>query len=393
VGPRPGSSFLSGKGQAAAILDALRKDGRIALCIHFEFGKATLLQDAQPVIDEIAKILQADCGERNGGRPGEEPACRAGEAMIKHVVLGALLFGAAVSAGLADDGLPALNDEACRQLAAALERWLPARDAATAAGLQDLARDQARVEAIEREIADIAAGRKDALAALKARSKRVAVPPAASYVPRCSAMFTAHTAAPTAIFTFGKAFRPRGPNVDLHTDPLDVDATSLAEWERISNAAIAFYEQKGFVRIEKDMTSLVWMKPRAEPRDVTVIICAIWNCGTTAFDDLLRACGDLPKGPALLLEPRQEGEKPAMAAPAAGAGGALSERMAELLSAAHQARQDLRAPEELRALEEAARTVPDESVRVFARTRGRNAEVYARHAARLDPLIERAIGQ
>jgi hypothetical protein len=180
----------------------------------------------------------------------------------------------------------------------------------------------------------------------------------------------------------------------LHSYPLDVDSASLAEWERISKAATAFYEQKGFERIEKDITSLVWMEPRAEPRDLTAIICANWNCGTTAFDDLKRACGDLPSGPALRLAPRQEeGEGAATAAPAAATAASLSDRMAELLSAANQARQDLRAPDELRALEEAARTVPDESFRAFARTRRRNAEVYARHAARLDPLIERAIAQ
>jgi hypothetical protein len=37
--------------------------------------------------------------------------------------------------------------------------------------------------------------------------------------------------------------------------------------------------------------------------------------------------------------------------------------------------------------------VPDDSIRALARTRRRNAEVYARHAARLDPLVERAISQ
>jgi outer membrane protein OmpA-like peptidoglycan-associated protein len=46
--------------EAAAILDSLRKDGRIALYINFDTGKATLRPDARPVIDEIAKALQGD---------------------------------------------------------------------------------------------------------------------------------------------------------------------------------------------------------------------------------------------------------------------------------------------------------------------------------------------
>lgn len=303
----------------------------------------------------------------------------------------AMQLAAAAPAAVADEGLPSLTDEGCRQLAAALERHLPQRDSAATAGLDGLARAQGRSETLVREIEDIGAGKRDALAALKARTRRVAAPPGARYAPRCSAMFTAHTFAPTAIYTFGKALRPRGPGVDLRSDPLDVDAASLAQWEKIRDAAIAFYEQRGFVRLEEASATLAWMEPRADPRDLTVIVCANWNCGTTAFDDLKRACGELPDGPALRLAPRQESGEPA-AAPA-GTVAPLSDRMGELLGAANQARQDLRAPEELRALEEAARTVPDESVRAFARTRQRNAEVYARHAARLDPLIGRAIGQ
>jgi hypothetical protein len=307
----------------------------------------------------------------------------------------AMLFAAAASTAMADEGVPALTDEGCRQLAAALERYLAQREAVAAEGLRDVARAQARAEGLVREIEDIGAGRADALAALKKRSKRVAAAPGARYAPKCSAMFTAHTLEPTVIYTFGKALRARGPGADLRNDPLDVDAASLAEWERIRDAAVAFFETKGFARIEVDNApaSLVWMEPRAEPRDLTVVVCANWNCGTAAFDDLKRACGELPNGPALRLKPRQESGEAAAAEPAAGPVGPLGDRMGELLSAANQARQDLRAPEELRALEEAARSVPEESIRAFARTRRRNAEVYARHAARLDPLVERAIGQ
>jgi hypothetical protein len=311
--------------------------------------------------------------------------------MNARAALGALLLAAAGGA-FGQEMIPALTDEGCRRLAAALERYLPARDSAAKAGLQDLARAQARSEALIREIEDIAAGKKDSLAALKERSTRVAAPPGARYAPRCSAMFTAHTLTPTVIYTFGKALRPRGPGVDLRSDPLDVDAASLVQWETTRDAAIAFYQQRGFVRAEKDITSLVWMAPRAEPRDLSVIVCANWSCGTATFDDLKRACADLPQGPALRLEPRQESEEPAAAAPE-GTVAPLSDRMGELLHAARQARDDLRAPEELRALEEAARSVPDDSIRALARTRRRNAEVYARHAARLDPLVERAISQ
>lgn len=49
-------SFLD----AAAMKKSLDADGRVALYINFDTDKATLRPDATPVIDEIAKLLQAD---------------------------------------------------------------------------------------------------------------------------------------------------------------------------------------------------------------------------------------------------------------------------------------------------------------------------------------------
>jgi len=45
---------------AAAMKKKLDADGRVALYINFDTDKATLRPDAAPVIDEIAKLLQAD---------------------------------------------------------------------------------------------------------------------------------------------------------------------------------------------------------------------------------------------------------------------------------------------------------------------------------------------
>lgn len=45
---------------AAAMKQALDKDGRVALHINFDVDKATLRPDAQPVIDEIGKLQAAD---------------------------------------------------------------------------------------------------------------------------------------------------------------------------------------------------------------------------------------------------------------------------------------------------------------------------------------------
>ncbi len=45
---------------AAAMKKSLDADGRVALYINFDTDKATLRPDAAPVVDEIAKLLQAD---------------------------------------------------------------------------------------------------------------------------------------------------------------------------------------------------------------------------------------------------------------------------------------------------------------------------------------------
>ena len=45
---------------AAAMKQAIDKDGRVALHINFDTDKATLRPDAQPVIDEIGKLLDGD---------------------------------------------------------------------------------------------------------------------------------------------------------------------------------------------------------------------------------------------------------------------------------------------------------------------------------------------
>lgn len=46
--------------QADALRAALDKDGRVALYVNFDFAKATLKPDAQPVIEQVAAMLQAD---------------------------------------------------------------------------------------------------------------------------------------------------------------------------------------------------------------------------------------------------------------------------------------------------------------------------------------------
>jgi outer membrane protein OmpA-like peptidoglycan-associated protein len=45
---------------AAAMKQAIDKDGRVALHVNFDVDKATLRPDAQPVVEEIGKLLAAD---------------------------------------------------------------------------------------------------------------------------------------------------------------------------------------------------------------------------------------------------------------------------------------------------------------------------------------------
>ena len=44
---------------ASAMKQAIDKDGRVALHVNFDVDKATLRADAQPVIEEIGKLLGA----------------------------------------------------------------------------------------------------------------------------------------------------------------------------------------------------------------------------------------------------------------------------------------------------------------------------------------------
>jgi outer membrane protein OmpA-like peptidoglycan-associated protein len=45
---------------AGTMLDALNKDGRVALYINFDTGKATIRPDSQPIIDQIVQMMKAN---------------------------------------------------------------------------------------------------------------------------------------------------------------------------------------------------------------------------------------------------------------------------------------------------------------------------------------------
>jgi outer membrane protein OmpA-like peptidoglycan-associated protein len=45
---------------ASAMLDALNKDGRIALYINFDTGKATIRPDSKPIIDQIVQMMKTN---------------------------------------------------------------------------------------------------------------------------------------------------------------------------------------------------------------------------------------------------------------------------------------------------------------------------------------------
>ena len=47
---------------ASAMLDALNKDGRIALYINFDTGQATIRPDSKPIIDQIVQMMKANAG-------------------------------------------------------------------------------------------------------------------------------------------------------------------------------------------------------------------------------------------------------------------------------------------------------------------------------------------
>jgi OOP family OmpA-OmpF porin len=45
---------------ASGMLDALNRDGRVALYINFDFGKATIRPDSKPVIEQIIQMMKAN---------------------------------------------------------------------------------------------------------------------------------------------------------------------------------------------------------------------------------------------------------------------------------------------------------------------------------------------
>jgi OOP family OmpA-OmpF porin len=47
---------------AGAMLDALNKEGRVALHINFDTGKATIRPDSKPIIDQIVQMMKANAG-------------------------------------------------------------------------------------------------------------------------------------------------------------------------------------------------------------------------------------------------------------------------------------------------------------------------------------------
>jgi outer membrane protein OmpA-like peptidoglycan-associated protein len=49
---------------AGALFEALNRDGHVALYINFDFGKATIRPDSQPVIDQVSEMLKANPGLR-----------------------------------------------------------------------------------------------------------------------------------------------------------------------------------------------------------------------------------------------------------------------------------------------------------------------------------------
>jgi OmpA-OmpF porin, OOP family len=47
---------------ASAMLDALNKDGRVALYINFDTGKSTIRPDSKPIIDQIVQLMKTNTG-------------------------------------------------------------------------------------------------------------------------------------------------------------------------------------------------------------------------------------------------------------------------------------------------------------------------------------------
>jgi OmpA-OmpF porin, OOP family len=47
---------------ASALLEALNRDGHVALYVHFDTGKASIRADSQPVLDQVGAMLKANPG-------------------------------------------------------------------------------------------------------------------------------------------------------------------------------------------------------------------------------------------------------------------------------------------------------------------------------------------
>jgi len=47
---------------ASALFEAINREGRVALYINFDTGKASIRPDSQPVIDQVAEMLQTNAG-------------------------------------------------------------------------------------------------------------------------------------------------------------------------------------------------------------------------------------------------------------------------------------------------------------------------------------------
>ena len=94
---------------AAAMKQALDKDGKVALYINFDLDKATLRPDAQPVIEEITKLLTNDPAlklsiEGHTDNTGDAAHNRTLSAARARSVLGALVGAGIDPARLASTG-------------------------------------------------------------------------------------------------------------------------------------------------------------------------------------------------------------------------------------------------------------------------------------------------
>ena len=63
--------------------DEIRKSGHVAVYgIHFDTGKAAILPDSEPVLNEVVKLAAAEPGTKvKRGRPHRQPGERRGESV------------------------------------------------------------------------------------------------------------------------------------------------------------------------------------------------------------------------------------------------------------------------------------------------------------------------